>query len=277
MNKTLHILNGDSTATIFSKSTIQGDVIIWREMLCEGSLHKDVGGDEFWKKRYAFFEEEMGITRLEYYDKTIKELIKIDEVSSYNEVVLWFEYDLFCQVNLMALCVYLLKHYRKDINYYLVCTGHEKGKQYLQTLSDYSPNEYQILYKNKIKLTRNSLLFSEQCWHVYVENNLEELKRFDFNKQDKFKYFQKAINQHLQRFSSQNGLNQIENKILEIINSGVSDKNSIVKELLFWQQKETVYGFGDLQYFLYLKKLGDYYTVKNELMTLNDKGIKLIL
>lgn len=277
MNKTLHILNGDSTADIFSKSSIQGDVIICREMLCEGSLHKDVGSDEFWKKRYAFFEEEIGVTRLEYYDKTIKELIKIEEASNNNELVLWFEYDLFCQVNLMALSVYLLKHFRKDINYYLVCTGHEKGQQYLQTLSDYSSDEYQKLYKNKIKLTRNNLLFAEQCWYVYVDNNLEELKAFDFNKQDKFKYFQKAINQHLQRFPSQNGLNQIENKILEIINSGVSDRKMIVRELLLWQRKETVYGFGDLQYFLYLKNLSDYYTVKNELMTLNEKGLKLIL
>ncbi len=276
MTTTLHILNGDSTAQFFSKATIQGDVIVWREMLCEGALHKDVGSDEFWKKRYVFFEEEIGVTRLEYYDKTIKELIKIEEISNYNEVVLWFEYDLFCQVNLMALCVYLLKHFRKDINYYLVCTGHEKGKQFLQTLSDYSSDEYQTLYNDKIKLTRNNLLFAEQCWHVIVENNLEELKVFDFNKQYKFKYLQKAIDQHLQRFPSQNGLNQIENKILEIINSGVSDRNSIVKEMLLWQQKETVYGFGDLQYFLYLKKVDNYYTVKDELITLNSKGNVLV-
>jgi len=94
MNKILHILNGDNTAQIFSKSTIHGDIIIWREMLCDGALHKDVGSDEFWKKRYNFFEEEIGITRLEYYDKTIKELIKIENVSNYDEIVLWFEYDL---------------------------------------------------------------------------------------------------------------------------------------------------------------------------------------
>jgi len=276
MNKTLHILNGDSTAQIFSKSTIQGDIIVWREMLCEGSLHKDVGSDEFWIKRYAFFEEKLGVPRIEYFDKTIKELIKLEDTSNYNEIVLWFEYDLFCQVNLMALCVYLLKHFRKNINYYLVCTGLEEGGQHLQTLSDYASNEYPALYKNKIKLTRNNLLFAEQCWELYVENNLEKLKVFDFNKQDKFKYFQNAINQHLQLFPDKNGLNQIENKILELINSGVSDKNLIIKELLGWQQKETVYGFGDLQYMLSLKKLRNYYTVKDELITLNFNGKELV-
>ncbi|MCF6348529.1 MAG: DUF1835 domain-containing protein [Flavobacteriaceae bacterium] len=277
MNKTLHILNGDSTAQIFSRSTIQGDVIIWREMLYEGSLHKDVGSDAFWKKRYAFFEVEIGVSKIEYFDKTIKELIKIEDASNYNKIVLWFEYDLFCQVNLMALCVFLLKYYRKDINYYLVCTGHEKGKSYLQTLSDYSSDKYQTLYKDKIKLTRNNLLFAKQSWELYVENNKETLKEFDFDQCSKFNYLQQAISQHLQRFPSQNGLNQIENKILRIINTGVSDRNSIVNELLLWQQKETVYGFADSQYFLYLKKLGDYYTVKNEMIILNNKGKKMLI
>jgi len=276
MNKTLHILNGDSTAIIFSKAKIQGTTIVWREMLCEGSLHKDVGSDEFWKKRYTFFEEEIGVTRLEYYDNTIKELIKIEDISNYNEVVLWFEYDLFCQINLMALCTYLLKHFRKNINYYLVCTGHEKGRPNLQTLSDYSLEEYQTLYKEKIKLSRNNLLFAEQSWQLYVENNKEALKEFDFDHCSKFKYLQQVMQQHLQRFPKKNGLNQIENKILEIINSGISNRNAIVKELLLWQKRETVYGFGDLQYLLYLKKQRNYYLVKDELITLNSKGKELV-
>ena len=276
MNKKLHILNGDSIAHIFSKTSIQGDLIIWREMLCDGFLHKNVGSDEFWKKRYTFFEEEMGIAKIEYFDKTIKEIIKLEDVCDYDEIVLWFEHDLFCQVNLMALCVYLLKYFRKNINYYLVCAGHERGKQYLQTLSDYSPIEYQTLYKNKIKLTRNDFLFAQQCWEIYVTNDLQELKQFEFKKNVKFEYLQLAMDQHLQRFSGQNGLNQIENQILEIINSGISNKNAIVKELLRWQQKETVYGFGDLQYFLYLKKLRNFYSVKNEIITLNNKGKELM-
>ncbi len=276
MTTTLHILNGDSTAQIFPRSIIQGDIIVWREMLCEGSLHKDVGSDEFWKKRYTFFEG-IGVARLEYYDKTIKELIKIEDISNYDEVVLWFEYDLFCQINLMALCTYLLKYFRKNINYYLVCTGYEKGIPNLQTLSDYSPEEYQTLYKEKIKLSRNNLLFAEQSWQLYVENNKEALKEFDFDQCSKFKYLQQAIQQHLQRFPDNNGLNQIENKILEIINSGISNRNDIIKKLLLWQKRETGYGFGDLQYSRSLENLSNFFIIKNELITLNEKGKELII
>lgn len=276
MGNTLHILNGDSTNQIFSKATLEGDIIVFREMLCEGSIDKNVGSDAFWKNRYTFFGEELGIAKLEYFDKTIKELTKLEDLSIYNEVILWFEFDLFCQVNLIALCSYLLKNYRKDIQYFLVSTGIEKGTKHLQTLSDYSPQEYELLYKNRIKLTRHDLRFAEECWHKYVENNYEELQRFNFKRSAKFMYLQEAIDQHLKRFPNENGLNQIQNKILELIEKGYSIRNDILKRLLHWQKKETVYGFGDLQYAICLDKLKDYYNIDQNQYKLNKKG-KLIV
>ncbi len=71
-------------------------------------------------------------------------------------------------------------------------------------------------------------------------------------------------------------MNQIEIKILELINSGLTDKNKIVGQLLIWQQKETVYGFGDMQYFMTLKNLKTFYTDDNDVILLNKKGKELI-
>ncbi len=114
MANTLHIVNGDSTAKLLSKSSINGDIVVWREMLCEGPVINDVGTDNFWKIRYDFYENELGIKKLDYFDNSIKEIIKLEDLEGYKEVVLWFEYDLFCQVNLMALCFYLINLYNID-------------------------------------------------------------------------------------------------------------------------------------------------------------------
>lgn len=276
MANTLHILNGDSTATILNQTSIEGDIVVWRELLCEGPICHEVGSDEFWLKRYHYFENELGISKLEYYDKTIKEITKLEDVSNYGKVVLWFEYDLFCQVNLMALCSYLMENYSKSVLYYLVCTGKEKGKDYLQTLADYDTDSYPQLLENRIKLSRSKLLFAKECWNLYVENNPEKLKAFNFNKYSKFAYFQKAIDQHLERFPKANGLNQIQQKILEVIDAEKLKKNKITREMLIWQHRETVYGFGDLQYSLYLDKLNEYYLINNKVYQLNEKGKKII-
>ena len=254
MDKTLHILNGDSTAAIFADSGLSGKTLVWREMLCEGSLHKNVGSDAFWIKRYGFFEEAMGVDRLSYFDRSIREILKIEDNDEYNEAVLWFEYDLFCQVNLLAACSFLLKNYRKDIRYHLVCTGKEKGKKELQSLSDYPAESYKDLYKNRIKLTRNDLLFAQQCWELYADNDQKVLREFDFDQNKKFRYLQAAIDQHLMRFPDKNGLDQIDRKIIELSKEG-TDEGNLVKELLNWQRKESVYGFGDPQYENKIKKL----------------------
>jgi len=271
--KTVHILNGDSTAYGLEKGAIEGDIIVWREMLADGALDYEVGSDAFWTLRYDFFEKEFDVDRIEYYDTTINELIKIEDLSNYNEVVLWFEFDLFCQVNLMALCAYLFKHFRKSIAYYLICTGKEKGKDRLQSLSDYAPSAYKNLLENRIKITRHDLVFAKECWEKYVTNDINELKAFNYAKNRKFNYFQLAMNQHLKRFAGTNGINQIDMKILESIQSNNLTKKAIIRELLIWQQKETVYGFGDLQYSNYLDKLHPYYEINNDCYVLNQKGI----
>jgi len=276
MLKTVHILNGDSTAEILKESGISGDRIVWREVLCEGALSVTVGNDEFWGLRYAYFEEELQVNRLDYYDKVIKELIQIEDLTQYDEVVLWFEYDLFCQVNLMGLCTYLLHHYTKSSTYHLVCVGKEKNNADLMTLADYSSQDFEKLYEERIKLTRHDLLFAKECWEVYVANEIQALKQFDFKKNKKFKYFQLTMKQHLKRFSDSDALNQIDSKILQTIQTNAYTKRNILKALLTWQKKETVYGFGDLQYDRYLEKLAPFYEIKNDTYYLNDKGENIL-
>lgn len=275
MANILHIANGDSTAEILNKTTLAGDIIVWRELLCEGPICNEVGSDEFWKKRYTYFENELNVSKLEYFDKTIKEIIKIVDIPMNTEVVLWFEFDLFCQVNLLALCTYMLQNFRKDITYSLVCTGYVKGKDKLQSLSDFNENEFPELFENRIKLSKTNLEFASECWKIYVENDIEKLKKFNF-KNRKFMYLKAAIDQHLKRFPAGNGLNEIQLKILKIINDETLTENKIVHRLLIWQQKETVYGFGDLQYQLALKKLNKYYTIEDDKYFVTTEAKKLL-
>lgn len=276
MANIFHIVNGDAIIPLLEKSGIGGEIVVWREMLCEGPLAIEVASDEFWEKRYKFFEENFGIAKLDYFDKTIKEILKVNNFPLNAEVVMWFEFDLFCQINLMALCSYLLQNFRKGITYNLICTGLVKGKEKLQFLTDFTSEDFKILYENKLKLSKNNLVFAKTCWNIFVENDIEKIAKFNFSKKAKFQYFQLAMNEHLKRFPNENGFNQIDCKILEIINIKALSKNEIIRNLLIWQQQETVYGFGDLQYLLYLKKLNNCYTINTKKYYLNDTGKAIV-
>ena len=269
MPNRMHIVNGDSTREILEHSGIEGDIVVWRELLCDGPISEPVFSDEFWQARYNYFENELEVPRLEYFDKTIKELLKAEFLDGVEEVTLWFEYDLFCQVNLMALCSFLLEHFRKDVIYAMVCVGREKDREGWQTLADYKPSEYQNLFENRINMSRASFEYAHECWKVYAQKDPQAIQNFNFRKNKRFKYFDVAMKQELERFPDESGLNQIDRKILEFIREGNHTFIDVVKLLLIWQRNETVYGFGDLQYAMRIKKLEKYYTDNEGVLQLN--------
>jgi hypothetical protein len=273
MNKILHIVNGDSTARLLIDSGIEGDLVVWREVLCEGPLHSNIGSDAFWKIRYDFFEEAFKVDQLSYYDKTIKEILKVDAQDGITDHVLWFEYDLFCQVNLIGLCSFLLQRYRKDNRYFLVCPGTRGGKPLL--LSTFEPDDVAQLFSERVKLTRKDLLFAEECWSTYVTGDASVIREFDFARNAKFNLLGPAMAQHLERFPDEHGLGQIERRLLQMLVERPRSRTQLVADLLRWQHEETVYGFGDLQFYWYIFRLQHYLTSDKNVLKLTPKATEL--
>ena len=98
MKKQVHILNGDALKDNFS-SDITGEIIVIRECLVDG----DVSGknlDELFKNRAKFISEcYQGFSKDGYYEKVIPEIQKLESLNNDVEINLWFEDDLFCQIN----------------------------------------------------------------------------------------------------------------------------------------------------------------------------------
>ncbi|MBK9766180.1 MAG: DUF1835 domain-containing protein [Chloracidobacterium sp.] len=101
-----HVLPGDSLVEEFRKSEIDGDVIVCRECMIVG----DVSGetlDELFEHRSHFLLIEYGTDEIDYHEQVADELSRLVDLPDGTIVNLWFEYELFCQVNLWF-CLYLL-------------------------------------------------------------------------------------------------------------------------------------------------------------------------
>ena len=57
MSSLLHITNGDSFTEKLKSLKLKGDIITWREMLCEGKTLTTVGSESFWKTRFEFLNK----------------------------------------------------------------------------------------------------------------------------------------------------------------------------------------------------------------------------
>ena len=270
----LHITNGDSTTNLLKRLNFQGEIITWREMLCEGKTTIDVGSENFWKNRFEYFKNTYQISKQKFIDFTVKEYRNLCNQKQQNEIVLWFEYDLFCQINMLAV-VSWLKRYRSNRKISLVCSGKIENSEKYFGLSELSEEQLLQHFNNRVDLTQDDIEYADYIWQLYCSDSPLRLETvYKFNPMSPFTYLEKALKAHLQRFpSTNNGLNKLENFILNTAtNTQTNSKEELVRELLMQQD---VYGFGDLQYIRKIDQLKNLFTSFNP-VKLNEMGKKVL-
>ncbi len=253
MGKVLHITNGDSFTSRLNELNIKGDIITWREMLCEGRTITDVGSENFWKVRFDFFNKVYKVTKRNFINQTLKEYRSLCNYKSHDEIVLWFEYDLFCQINMIAVISWL-KKYKSQTPISLVCSGKINNSKKLYGLNELSDKKIQDLYNKRTELTQDDIEFADYTWHLYCEDNPIRMQNFNNFNSSQFEYLPDAINAHFKRFPSvANGLNELENIVLSL---AAEHKPKTQEELVGLALKnQGIYGFGDLQFFQLIKEL----------------------
>lgn len=235
--------------------------MIWREALCEGPVTGSIVEGLFWQQRENYIDGVFGGE--DYGAKMVSELDKIRDLSNYDEVILWFEYDLFCQVNMLA-CLNFIQHNRIS----LVCLGDElNGK--LQGLGEIEASEFKILYDNRVLLSIDDLQYAKEAWQAYSHTTPDKLP--DLPSSTTFKHLLPAIEAHLTRLPGKNGLNQIEEKMLGLIRNGIDDGRKLVGTML---RDQGYFGLGDLQYFQYLDQLSP--LLNEEKLEINELGNKVL-
>ncbi len=258
----LHITNGDSTTERIKKLNFEGKIITWREMLCEGRTSVDVGSENFWKTRFDFFKSSYKTSKQQFIDYTVKEYRNLCNQKEQDEIILWFENDLSCQINMLAVISWL-KRYRKGREISLVCSGKIDSQEKLIALGELSDEQLKQHYKNKVSLTLDDIEYADYIWQLYCSNNPLQLeKAYKVHTNSTFSYLEEAIKHHLLRFPSiENGLNHIENSILKTAsNTQFDSKGQFVGHLLANQEN---YGFGDSQYFNKIDQLKKLFTSFN--------------
>jgi hypothetical protein len=241
-----NILNGDSLAYSFPDAKIEGDIIVVREGLIDGDLS---GNDlqDFWHSRAKY----LGLAEAEYHDTVVSEFEKIMKAPDDSEFNLWFEYDLFCQVN-MWFVISIINSLSIKKKVFAVYTSYldKTSKQFWNGFGAANSDELKVCYANRISLSEADIHLGQDLWKAYKNGNLDELTNLSKYQSFAFPHLQEVVKAHIDRFPKDGTKGRPEKVIEDIAKNISTDFHKVFKE--FWN-RESIYGFGDTQ----LKSLYD--------------------
>ncbi len=105
---TIYIFNGDYVYLNFKEHFIGKQSIVFNEALVLGDISKEFLSPEFIERRIEFLskinhDEDINVK----YDKFVNDMLTLTKVDTYHKVELYFDEDMFCQINLLAILHYL--------------------------------------------------------------------------------------------------------------------------------------------------------------------------
>ena len=254
MENILHILNGDAALEGFNQTGLDGDVMVWREVLSEGPLQENILSGSFWSARKKWITQTFKEDTDSYQHKVIDELGKLN--SAYTEINLWFEFDLHCQVNLLGV-LQMLSH-KADMSapaIYLICLADCVQFANAKGLGELNGEQFEELYDGRERLNEWEFELADEAWKLYISGNAPELQKWidDNSFWGGVPLLKPALQAHLKRLqTNEAGLNYIEQKLLDIYNQGIKTRPEIFAA--FWET-ESIFGMGDMEVDIYLDRL----------------------
>ncbi|HYJ91106.1 MAG TPA: hypothetical protein VEV84_07350 [Pyrinomonadaceae bacterium] len=229
-----HVLPGDAQIEAFEQSGIEGELLVCREVLVEGDLSGE-SLDEFFTNRAAFINSEYDDDPALYNANVASQFRRLLDVKESDEVNLWFEYELFCSVN-MWFCLSLLESSKVAI--YRVSPVFRDEQDRWDGFGGADADKMMACYKARLKLTDENVRLGADLWRAYKTKNRNELLRLSTTKSEAFPYLKEigeaAVNK--ERIPA--------TVIAEIQSEGINNFNEIFLE---FRRRAGIFGFGDSQ------------------------------
>ncbi len=235
------LLNGDCLAEQLKGTELLVERIVFREALVSGPLD-GATWEEFWETRVRFLTQNYGATAQEVQEKTVTELEKIRRIADGVELSLWFEDDLFCQVNLwFALNLLSESHH---IKIYRIFPPESSQANKWRGFGDTSAAALAQAYRSKVPFNSSDLALGKNLWEAYRRGDSAQLAALSKNVSPCFRHLQEVCQAQLDRISEDPNERRPEKVILELLAMGITDFDSLFSQ---FSEREGIYGFGDLQ------------------------------
>jgi len=198
----LHITNGDCAAAVISQ-VVQGTILPWRDVLHEGPVRAGLPLEELSAQRARFIADAGWGEFTEVLENFRERDAAFRRAGEHDEIVLWFEHDLYDQLQLIQVLDGLAELKGPPIS--LVCEA--------EYLGNMDPARAAELFALRNPVTRRHMAEARAAWTAFRAPDPRGLQEI---KTTSLPFLAAAMRRHLEEFPwTTDGLSRTERQILQ--------------------------------------------------------------
>ena len=248
MKKVLNIVNGDTLIEKMEKAKIPGLFLSWQDFLHEGPVPENLSLEALSKIRAEYISQK-GLGSMSAIHQSFKERnATLHSYKKYEKVILWFEHDLYDQLQLIQILDWFAKYASNASSLYLIQSN--------QHLANYSTQKLQeLLLYSREPITHNHLIVARKAWSTFSAPTPEAWFKLIEDDTSALPFLKETVIRMLEEYPNTiNGLSRTAHQALLIIANGTHYPPKIFGK---YQESETRRFMGDVLFWDILKKLAD--------------------
>jgi hypothetical protein len=254
MARTLHVTHGDITGEQLARLFPNDELVLWRDVLHEGPIPTGVTDAELREIRAAFLAAQGWGKESEILEQFAARDAALARYSEFDEVVLWFEHDLYDQLQLIQILDRLPGKSDGETPISLICINTFPGVEPFHGLGQLNDDQLASLYPNRKPVTDEQLIVAREAWAAVRSPEPSAIQRLLDRGTDALPFLAEALVRYLEQFPAvDTGLSRTEQQVLDALRDGPKTPAELFSRS---QSMEEHPYLGDLTFFGYLERLG---------------------
>ena len=219
MSRFLHVANGTSTTMTIEAAGLPGAVSIWADPLHDGPVPGNLTDEELVDVRARQLSD------ADSFAATVHVLTEwrtvIQQHDAYDELVLWYEHDLFDQLNIIQLLSWIRAQLPVTKPVSLICIGSFPGRPTFKGLGELTTQELAPLLDTRQPVDEAQYALARRAWQAFREPTPEPIDDLRQTDTSALPYLAAALGRFLQEYPwTTDGLSRTERRLLQLAEAG---------------------------------------------------------
>lgn len=242
----LHLTNGDTAVDALRAAGMEGPVVPWRDVLHEGPVPAGLAPEDLRAVRAAFIAAQGWGDAAAVAADFARRDATLADAAAHDEVVLWFEHDLYDQLQLLQ----VIDH--------LTAAGVEAGVTLVTTdhyLGPAEPARLRALFSSRTPLAAAQRRLAAAAWQAFRAPEPTALAALTAGDTEALPFLGGALVRLLEEYpEARTGLSRSERQILEVVAAGPVTPAAAFRAS--HHDREARLFLGDTVFAAYLARLG---------------------